>query len=204
MASPKSPTTSALQSHQFLSSPYAPDNILTSTIFSIGPSLLKNSSTFLTCIGLSNFFSLKPCFLANSELITNPVAPLSNKASTVIPFCVSNLSNPIFTVTSLNILPSVFLTLVFSFSDASAFILLANTLYLLGEPSWGILDSLPLLNCSNCSLFPRFFPLYTPPSYSPLLSLSNPYSCSCRPCAWILHKHNSSSPYLPPLWKDPV
>ena len=64
-------------------------------MFSIGPSLLNDPSTFLTCIGLSNFFNLNPFFLANSELMTNPVAPLSNNASTVIPSCVSSLSNPI-------------------------------------------------------------------------------------------------------------
>ena len=38
---------------------------------------------FLICIGLSNFFNLNPYFLANSELMTSPVASLSNNASTV-------------------------------------------------------------------------------------------------------------------------
>jgi len=103
---------------------------LTSTVFSIGPSLLNDPSTFLTCIGLSNFFNLKPYFLANSELITNPVAPLSNNASTIIPSYVSILSNSIFTVTSLNVLPFIFLTSFSSFLNVSAFISLANTLYL--------------------------------------------------------------------------
>jgi len=81
-------------------------------------------------IGLSNLFNLKPYFFANSELITNPVAPLSNNTSTIIPFCMSILSNPIFTVTSLNVFSTAFLTSFFSDLDASAFISLANTLYL--------------------------------------------------------------------------
>jgi len=48
--------------------------------------------------------------------MTSLVAPLFNNASTVIPSCVFILSSPIFTVTSLNDLPSIFLTsfLVFS------------------------------------------------------------------------------------------
>ena len=37
-----------------------------------------------------------------SELITNSMAPLSNKASTITPSYISILSNPIFTATSLN------------------------------------------------------------------------------------------------------
>ena len=48
------------------------------------------------------FFKLNPCFLANSELITNSIALLSNNASIITLSCVSILSNPIFTITSLS------------------------------------------------------------------------------------------------------
>jgi len=54
-------------------------------------------------MGLLIFFSLNPCFLANSKLITSPVAPLSNNASTITPSYVSIFSSPIFTVISLNV-----------------------------------------------------------------------------------------------------
>jgi len=127
----------------------------------MGPSLLKEPFIFLIYIGLSIFFNLNPCFLANSELITSPVAPLSNNASKVIPFYVSILSKPIFTVISLNdsssfvfltstsfsflscpLLPFLFLTslflsfsLILSESNTPTFILLANTLNLLLESS---------------------------------------------------------------------
>ena len=65
--------------------------------------MLKELFTFLTYIGLSIFHSLNLCFLANPELITSPVAPLSNSASTVTLFCISTLFNPILTVTSLSL-----------------------------------------------------------------------------------------------------
>ena len=85
-----------------------------STVCLIGPSWLKKPSTFLIYISLSIFFSLNPCFLANSELITSPVALLSNNTSTVIPSCVFILSSPIFTVMSLNVSsPFAFLILAF-------------------------------------------------------------------------------------------
>jgi len=98
--------------------------IFTTTICSIGPSLLDVPSTFLIYIGLSIFFNLNPYFLMNSELITNPVAPLSNNASTITSSCISILSSPIFTITSLssfslfgsqqNVL-SITLEIIFSF-----------------------------------------------------------------------------------------
>ena len=47
-------------------------------------------------------FQLKTFLSCKSELITKPVAPLSNKVSTVIPSCISILVSPIFTMTSLN------------------------------------------------------------------------------------------------------
>ena len=49
------------------------------------------------------FYSLNHCFLVNFKLITNPIALLSNNASTITSFCILILSKPIFTVTSLNI-----------------------------------------------------------------------------------------------------
>ena len=127
----------------------------------MGSFLLKEPSMFLTYMGLSIFFNLNPCFLANSKLITSPIAPLSNNASTVISSCVSILSKPIFTVISLNVsflfvfftstsfsflscpllsfLFFIFLFLSFSLIpsvfDAPTFISLASTLNLLLESS---------------------------------------------------------------------
>ena len=65
-------------------------------------SLLNIPSTFLTYIDLSILFNLNSYFLANSELITKPIVPLSNNASTVTSSCGSILSSPIFTITSLS------------------------------------------------------------------------------------------------------
>ena len=79
--------------------------MLTSTVYLIGPSLLKELFTFLTYIGLSIFFNLNSYFLTNFKLITNPVAPLSKNAFTITPFCISTLSSPIFTVTPLRRFP---------------------------------------------------------------------------------------------------
>ena len=66
-------------------------------------SLLKKPSTFLTYIDLSILFNLNHCFLTNSKLMTNPVALLSNNASTVTPSCILVPLSQIFTVTSLSI-----------------------------------------------------------------------------------------------------
>ena len=128
-------------------------------------------------MGLSIFFNLNLCFLTNSKLITSPVALLSNSASTVIPSYVSILSNPTFTVTSLdNFSSSTFLTLTsflslfcffptsfFSFfssisseSHAPIFISLASILNLLLESSQETLDSLLFLNCLIVQNFPLF------------------------------------------------
>ena len=101
----------------------------------------------------------------NSELITNPVAPLSNSASTVIPSCVSILSSPIFTVTSLKVLSPTFLTFSSSLG-ASAFIVVANILYLLRESSQGVLDSPPPFKLFALSTISSIHPLL----YSTLLS----------------------------------
>ena len=163
----------------------------------MGPFLFNDLSTFLTFIGLSSFFNLKSCFLANSKLITNPVTPLSNSASTIIPSYVSILSNPIFTVTSLNVFSPTFLTfisfLVPSDSDISAFISVANILNLLQELSQGLLSSPPLLNILFVQCCPQIF------LHLFLLS-SSLFPCSYNdgPCAQNLHRHNSSSPYLSP------
>jgi len=65
----------------------------------------------------------------------NPIALLSSNVSTVIPSYVSILSSLIFTVISLNDLPSTFLTFIFSLlssgSDVLPCISLASTLNLL-------------------------------------------------------------------------
>ena len=55
---------------------------------------------------LSIFYNLNPSFHVNSKLIINPIVLLSNNtnnAFTIICSCVSILSSPIFTITSLNI-----------------------------------------------------------------------------------------------------
>jgi len=71
--------------------------------------------------------------------MTKSVAPLSNNTSTMIPSYVSILSNPIFTVTSLNHPSAAFLTsipfLIPSDSDTPTSISLASTLNLLQESS---------------------------------------------------------------------
>ena len=150
---------------------------------------------FLTYIGLSNYFNLNLYFLANSELIMSPVAPLSSNASTIIPSCISILSNLIFTVTSLEGFLFSFLTYFLpSDSNAPGFISVANTLYLLWELSWEFLSSFLLLNCPNICNFPLF---YTPTSSLPLAYPSASCSCSARPCAQILHRRSSS---YPPPW----
>ena len=86
------------------------------------------------------------CLLANSKLITKPVTPLFKSASTNTPFCVSILSNPIFTV--------IFLKGSSLFGVPACIIQLASIANLLQEPSQGLPGSLSLLNhlhCSNCS-----------------------------------------------------
>ena len=70
------------------------------------------------------FFNLNFFSLTYSELITKPIALLSNKVSTVISSYISIFSNPIFTVTFFNnSSPSVFLTFtsLFLFSFFSFF-----------------------------------------------------------------------------------
>ena len=159
------------------------------------PSLFSDPSIFLTFIGLSNLFSLKSYFLANSELLTSPVAPLSSNTSTVIPSCISTLSSPIFTVTSHRGLPFLVSFWFFSNSNIPAFISVANTLNLLWESNQETLDSPPLLNCLNVCNFPQT------PTFFPLLLFLCFYSD--RQCAQILRRYSSFFLYLPSLHRGP-
>ena len=160
----------------------------------MGPSLFSDPSAFLTFIGLSNLFNLKPCFLANSELITSSVALLFNNTSTVTLSCVSILSSPIFTVTSHRGLSFLVSFLLPSDSNVPAFISVANTLNLLWESSRVTLDSPSLLNYLNVCNFP-----WTP-IFFPLLSF--PCFYSDRPYTQILCRCSSFFFYLPPLRRD--
>ena len=126
-------------------------------------------------MGLSIFFSLNPCFLPNSELITTSVAPLSSSASTVILFCLSTLSSLIFTITSL----STFL-LFRSQSDVLSITLL-STVYLLLRLNQRVLSLAPHLNSAFCFLLQFFFVshfsyilVFSPPQFCSLSS----YSCN--------------------------
>ena len=112
-------------------------------MYSIGPFLLKELSTFLIYISFFIFFNLNSYFLANSKLITNPVILLSNNISTVTSFCVLIISNPIFTVTSLNRFPFKLHLYVLSITLLQS---IANLM--LKEPNQRLLDSCPLLNYS--------------------------------------------------------
>ena len=128
--------------------------MFTSIVCSIGPFLLKDLSTFLMYMGLSIFFNLNPYFLANSELITNSVTSLSNNVSTITPFDVSILSNPIFTITSLN----MFLLFKLQQNVLSTTLLSITNLLLLLRSNQELLDLLLYLNYFyysyySCTLF---------------------------------------------------
>ena len=73
---------------------------------------------------------------------TNPIASLSNNASTVIPSYVSTLSNPIFTITSLS------LSSLFRLQPAVLSITLLSTVYLLLRLNQEVLSLAPHLNYS--------------------------------------------------------
>ena len=121
--------------------------------------------------GLSNLFSLKPYFLANSKLITSPIVPLSNNAFILIPFYVSILSKPIFTVTSLKRSP---LSRLHEDIFSATLLSIANLLLLL-RSSWDLLDLYSHLNC-YCLLLAPFFCLFPfSYSYSILPNIQNPY-----------------------------
>ena len=170
----------------------------------IGLSLLNEPSMFLTYIGLSIFFNLNLYFLTNSELITSTVVPLFNSASTVISFCMSILSSPIFTVTSLNnfsssafLTSTSFFSLILSESDTPTFISLASTLNLLLESSWGTLDSLPLLNCLSVQNFPLLSISVHIPVFCHLQFWFFPsYFYNVRQYTRIYHKCSNFSLYL--------
>ena len=117
--------------------------MLTSTVYLISPSLSNELSTFLTYMGLSIFFNLNPCFLMNSKLITNFIAPLSNNAYTITPSCVSTLSSPIFTVTPLRRSPLSILHI-----DILSTTLESISNLLLLRSNRELLDLLPHLNYS--------------------------------------------------------
>jgi len=96
IAFPRLHSTSDLQLHWSLFSPYAFDNLH----YILNRSLLIEGTIHISHIYWSfNFFNLNPCFLTNSELMTSFIAPLSNNASTVTPFYILILSKPIFIVT---------------------------------------------------------------------------------------------------------
>ena len=140
--------------------------MFTFTICSIDPFLLKKLSMFLTYIGFSIFFNLNPYFLTNSELMISFVALLSNNASTITLSCVSILSSPIFTVTSLRS------SLLFRLQQDILSITLESIVYLLLlRPNQGVLSLAPHLNCSV------YFP-YIPTSSLIQSSHLFPYSCS--------------------------
>ena len=70
----------------------------------MAPALLLVPLTFLTIIGLSNFYSLNLYFAAIFQSINIPVALLSRSTFTVTPLCISTFSIPISIYTSLSIL----------------------------------------------------------------------------------------------------
>ena len=149
--------------------------MFTSTICSISPFLLSEPFTFLTYMGLSNFFSLNPCFLTNSELITSFIKLLSNNASTVIPSYISILSSSIFTITSLKRSPlSRSHINVLSVTLAS----IANLLLLL-RSNQDLLDFLLHLNYYYCPiLLPFSYSFLFPCFYSALLYVQNLHMCN--------------------------
>ena len=128
----------------------------------------------------------------NSELITNSVALLSSNTSTVTHSCISILSNPIFTITSLNMSPlsrlhiDVFSTILES---------IANLLLL--RPSQGLPDLPPHLNYIVhyflLLLVSVYIPVFFPLQFCSLF----PYSCNSLPNIQI--HHSCSSSYFPCL-----
>ena len=133
-------------------------------------------STFLIYISLSIFFNLNPYFLANSELITNSIALLSNNAFTIISSYILIFFSPIFTITSLSIfLFSRLYIDIFSTTLES----IANLLLL--RLSQELLNLLPYLNSLAYILVffhPQFYSLFLC-FYNFLLSVQ------------ILHSYNS-------------
>ena len=103
IAFPRSHSTFVLQSYQSLSF-FSISLVININFYSMfyWPLLIEHPIHISYMISLSIFFNLNSFSLANSELITNPIVLLYNKASTIIHSCVSIFSSPIFTVTSLS------------------------------------------------------------------------------------------------------
>ena len=70
----------------------------------MAPPLLFMPSTFLTAIGLSNFYSLNLCLATVCLSINIPVTLLSKSTLIITPSYIFIFSTPIFNYTSLNIL----------------------------------------------------------------------------------------------------
>ena len=77
--------------------------------------------TFLTTTGLSNFYSLNPCFAAILQSINISVVLLSKSTFTITPLCISIFSTPISSYTFLSILNVLLTSLCFSPSLATLF-----------------------------------------------------------------------------------
>ena len=117
------------------------------------PFLIKCSIHIFHINKFLNFFQFK--FLLFCEFwthLTNSIALLSNNASTMISFYISILSNPIFTITSLNTSssPTVFLTFTnfffFNLSSKLSFYLFLSSLHFL------LLYSLPYFSVPQTCL----------------------------------------------------
>ena len=153
--------------------------MLTSTVCLIGP--CSKNHPYFSHIWACLFFYLNPCFLANSKLITSPVVLLFNNAFTIIPYCVSILSNPIFTVTSLK---RSSLSKLYEDVFSATLESIANLLLLL-RSNWDSLDLCSHLNYYYCPSLASFF-----------CSSLFPYFCSFLPYVQNLHMYNNSSSYL--------
>ena len=111
---------------------------------------------------LSIFFNLNPCFPENFKLITNSITLLFNNTSIITSFYISLLSNPIFTITSLNnSFFSVFLTSTnsyffsfLSFFNFSSLKTIFLSFLLLGLSKFGILTYIPSIQIIPVLNFP--------------------------------------------------
>ena len=116
----------------------------------------------------------------NFELITNPIALLSNKASIITPSCISILSSPILIVTSLNMFSWFRLQMdIFSATLLNLFVLEHNQ-----KP----LGSLLHLNCSLYSNCPH--------TLLSFLGLQFLIFYNSAQDGQILHSYNYFFPYL--------
>ena len=128
----------------------------------------------------------------NSELITNSIALLSSNTSTITSSCILILSNPIFTITSLNMSSLSRLHIdVFSTTLES----IANLLLL--RPSQGLPDLPPHLNYIVHYFLPLLASVYIPVFFPFQFCSLFPYSCNSSPNVQI--HHSCSSSYFPCL-----